>query len=221
MSDEAKPGGGFSLRRWSTRKLGASAPAADPAPAPLPVAPALHATPAPPRSDAPPSPVDAPTDASAPSPVDVAPVKPELPPIDSLTPLSDFAPFMQADVAPQLRSAAMRKLFADPHFNVMDGLDIYIGDYSKADPISPEVVKTLMQARYIFAPPPTRMNPAGFFEDVPEEELAPEPPPALAAAQSIPPEAAFPLLAVAESDPVDFGPEQIRLPLDAPPEDAA
>jgi hypothetical protein len=26
-------------------------------------------------------------------------------------------------------------LFTDPHFNVMDGLDIYIDDYNKADPL--------------------------------------------------------------------------------------
>ena len=38
---------------------------------------------------------------------------------------------MGADV----RNAAMKKLFADPHFNVMDGLDIYIGDYTQPDPL--------------------------------------------------------------------------------------
>ena len=31
----------------------------------------------------------------------------------------------------------MKKLFADPHYNVMDGLDVYIDDYSKPDPIPP------------------------------------------------------------------------------------
>ena len=29
----------------------------------------------------------------------------------------------------------MKKLFADPHFNVMDGLDIYVGDYTQPDPL--------------------------------------------------------------------------------------
>jgi hypothetical protein len=29
-----------------------------------------------------------------------------------------------------VKNAAMKKLFADPHFNVMDRLDIYIDDYS-------------------------------------------------------------------------------------------
>jgi hypothetical protein len=34
-----------------------------------------------------------------------------------------------------VRNAAMRKLFSDPRFNVMDGLDVYIDDYSKPDPL--------------------------------------------------------------------------------------
>ena len=34
-----------------------------------------------------------------------------------------------------VKRAALRKLFTDPHFNVMDGLDIYIDDYSKPDPM--------------------------------------------------------------------------------------
>ena len=29
----------------------------------------------------------------------------------------------------------MKKLFSDPHFNVMDGLDTYIDDYGKPDPL--------------------------------------------------------------------------------------
>ena len=34
-----------------------------------------------------------------------------------------------------VKNAALKKLFADPHFNVMDGLDTYIDDYGKPDPI--------------------------------------------------------------------------------------
>jgi hypothetical protein len=58
-----------------------------------------------------------------------------LPPIESLTPESDFTPFMGAEVDPALRRNALKKLFADPQFNVMDGLDVYIDDYSKPDPL--------------------------------------------------------------------------------------
>jgi len=37
----------------------------------------------------------------------------------------------------------LKKLFADPHFNVMDGLDTYIDDYSQPDPIPPEMLREL------------------------------------------------------------------------------
>jgi hypothetical protein len=70
-----------------------------------------------------------------------------LPSIESLTPDSDFRPFMQAGVEPQARNAALRKLFSDPHFNQMDGLDIYIDDYGKPDPIPPAMLRALNQAR--------------------------------------------------------------------------
>jgi hypothetical protein len=36
-----------------------------------------------------------------------------------------------------VRNAALKKLFTDPHFNVMDGLDVYIDDYGKPDPCRP------------------------------------------------------------------------------------
>ncbi len=58
-----------------------------------------------------------------------------LPPVESLTPESDFTGFMKPEVDPGLRSKALRTLFQDPHFNVMDGLDTYIADYSQPDPI--------------------------------------------------------------------------------------
>lgn len=58
-----------------------------------------------------------------------------LPPIESLTPDSDFLPFMKPEVDGVLKRQALRTLFRDPRFNVMDGLDVYIDDYSKADPL--------------------------------------------------------------------------------------
>jgi hypothetical protein len=69
----------------------------------------------------------------------VADVVPEpsgtLPSIESLTPESDFTPFMKPDVDEGLKRRALKQLFQDPQFNVMDGLDTYIDDYSKADPL--------------------------------------------------------------------------------------
>uniref|UniRef100_B1XTZ3 Uncharacterized protein n=1 Tax=Polynucleobacter necessarius subsp. necessarius (strain STIR1) TaxID=452638 RepID=B1XTZ3_POLNS len=41
---------------------------------------------------------------------------------------------MRPDVDPTVQQAALKEMFTDPHFNVMDGLDIYIDDYSKPDP---------------------------------------------------------------------------------------
>jgi len=226
--DEAKPVGGFSLRRWSARKRAAEAGGATDAP---PVYPADESVsgPQPPAE-------------STPTPsADVAAANVALPPVESLTPQSDFTPFMRPDVDPSLRRAALRKLFADPHFNVMDGLDTYIDDYSKPDPISPDLVKLLKHARYVFAPPPTRVNAQGFVEDVPEEELAaraqaPATPPAIAPteAAATPPQAIdaanAAALPAAPAEAIDSGaaagpaaddaPRQIRLPLDVPPEDS-
>ena len=134
-----------------------------------------------------------------------------LPPIDSLTRDSDFTPFMRPDVAPELRSAALRKLFADPHFNVMDGLDVYIDDYSKPDPIAPDIVKTLNHARYIFAPPQTRVNAQGVVEEVPPAETL------LAEAQTSVPTIAN---ATTEDAPKnERAPEQIPIPLDPSPDE--
>jgi hypothetical protein len=73
-----------------------------------------------------------------------------LPSIDSLNLQSDFTGFMKRDVDPSLQRAALRKLFADPHFNVMDGLDTYIDDYTKPDPIPESVFAQLLHARAIF-----------------------------------------------------------------------
>ena len=39
------------------------------------------------------------------------------------------------------------KLFSDPRFNVMDGLDVYIDDYTKGDPIPPELLARLEHAK--------------------------------------------------------------------------
>jgi hypothetical protein len=69
--------------------------------------------------------------------------------VKQLTQDSDFKPFVARDVGPEVRNAAMKKLFADPHFNVMDGLDIYIDDYSKADPISESMLRQMVGAKFL------------------------------------------------------------------------
>lgn len=113
MSDETPSSDRF-LSRWSRRKHEA-ARAKEVAPEPSPP---------------PPLPADA-APAAPPSP---APEEP-LPPVESLTIDSDFTPFLKPEVDEITRRAALRVLLSDPRFNVMDGLDIYIGDYSKPDPM--------------------------------------------------------------------------------------
>jgi hypothetical protein len=134
-------GDGF-LSRWSRRKAGArggttavDAPAApesssataEPA---LPAAAEAHAT-------------------AATSPAPAAADPPPLPTLDdvaALTHASDFSPFVARGVDASVRNAAMKKLFSDPHFNVMDGLDTYIDDYGKADPIPLSMLRRMNQS---------------------------------------------------------------------------
>jgi hypothetical protein len=63
-----------------------------------------------------------------------------------LTPDSDFSRFVSAEVDPLLRNAALKTLFKDPHFNVMDGLDVYIEDYGKPDPLPAGMLEQLTQS---------------------------------------------------------------------------
>ena len=54
----------------------------------------------------------------------------DMPPVDSLTPDSDYTGFLSPGVSEDLRRLALRKLFHGPEFNVIDGLDDYDGDYT-------------------------------------------------------------------------------------------
>ena len=132
----------FSLKRWSQRKRAAAReiPAA-PNPAPATSIPAA---------------TDVAESAAAP-PVEAAP----LPPVESLTFESDFSAFMQPKVAEDTKRAALRKLFSDPSFNVMDGLDIYVGDYTQADPMPAGMLEKLSAVYSMLDPvDPERREPA-------------------------------------------------------------
>lgn len=76
---------------------------------------------------------------------------PTLEQAQSLTTDSDFKPFVARGVDESVRRAAMKKLFADPHFNVMDGLDTYIDDYNKPEPLTPLMVAALNHAKDLIA----------------------------------------------------------------------
>lgn len=80
---------------------------------------------------------------------DVEPPALSLDDVKLLTKDSDFAPYMARSVDTSVRNAAMKKLFSDPHFNVMDGLDIYIDDYSIADPIPESMLRQMVSSKFL------------------------------------------------------------------------
>jgi hypothetical protein len=134
MTDARETGKGFSLARWSRRKLEAARdtpPSAATTPAattPAAMTPAATTAPVPTAASAP----------ATPAPI-------ELPPVESLTFDSDFTAFLRPEVDADLKRAALKQLFRDPRFNVMDGLDTYIDDYTKADPIPSDMLAGLLQ----------------------------------------------------------------------------
>ena len=126
------------LGRWSKRKLDVKEGKpveAEPLPEPLselaPPTPPVVAVQAPP-----------PEAVEAPPPLTLEDVK-------ALTSESDFTRFAAPDVAPDVKNAAMKKLFADPRYNVMDGMDVYIDDYSKPDPIPYAMLRKLASAKFL------------------------------------------------------------------------
>lgn len=140
------------LSRWSRRKQDVLA--GNPVQDPPPPAPQV-ATPAPAVAAA----VAAP--ATPASPVAEVPPPPTLADAEALTPASDFKPFVARAVSPEVRNLAMKKLFADPHFNVMDGLDIYIGDYTQPDPLPAGMLRKMASAHAL-----------GFFDQEKKATLA-------------------------------------------------
>ncbi|MFL6674374.1 MAG: DUF3306 domain-containing protein [Massilia sp.] len=133
------------LRRWSRLKAqGAPDEAALPAKA-RPAAPEALAPLAQTSQHPPVAPPAAPAGA--------APERP-LPTLDDVAQLgadSDFSAFVTQGVDKTVQRLAMKKLFSDPHFNLMDGLDIYIDDYNKSDPIPAALLASLEHARNLFA----------------------------------------------------------------------
>jgi uncharacterized protein DUF3306 len=113
------------LSRWSRRKLEAK----EDAPAGTPQAAELDAT--------------AP---AAPRPKATEPLAAET--SEGISP--EYREFFDPRVDEMLRRTALKKLFSDPQFNVMDGLDTYIDDYSKPDPIPEAMLRQLNQAKDLF-----------------------------------------------------------------------
>ena len=74
---------------------------------------------------------------------------PVLPPVEELKPDSDFKPFMDPRVDGETRRAALKKLFADAHFNVPDPFEAYSEDYTVGEPIPEEMLKTLQHVKKV------------------------------------------------------------------------
>ncbi len=198
MADEPS---GF-LGRWARRK----ADAREGKPLPEPPHPVRAVEPAP-RVE--PEPVSAVAVPQAESPREEAPV-PTLTLDDArkLNKDSDFTPFMARKVEPEVRNAAMKKLFADPHFNVMDGLDTYIDDYSKPDPLPLAMLRQMASAKFLNLfdedPPGTAIAAPRESSDKPMDQ-------SVAQSSSLPP-----------APPTDHAHTHLRLqPDDAPPTQGA
>ena len=121
--------------RWSKRKLDATS-------VPATIDPAVG-----PAADNSPAVTNAPA---------VVKPLPTLADVESLTAESDYTAFLAKGVDESVKRSAMKKLFALPQFNIMDGLDIYIGDYSQPDPLPPGMLEALNHAK-------NALNPAQFF----------------------------------------------------------
>jgi len=140
----AEDAGSF-LSRWARRKAatrgGAVAPAASVAPV-VPAEPGANIAPA--AAVEPGRVVPAKVEEAAPA----AP-PPTLADVALLTRESDYSRFVGAGVGEDVKRAALKKLFTDPRFNVMDGLDTYIDDYGKPDPIPMSMLRQMNQSKVL------------------------------------------------------------------------
>lgn len=141
MADEA---GGF-LSRWARRKAQVRG---DALAAPQPAPPAASATAA---TAVVAEPVPAAQsklgDALPDAPAHSAEALPTMADVALLTRDSDYSRFVLGGVDEGVKRAAMKKLFSDPHFNVMDGLDTYIDDYGKPDPLPAGMLRKMLQSQ--------------------------------------------------------------------------
>jgi hypothetical protein len=119
---------------------------------------------------------------------------PTLEQVAALTSNDDFTPFVARGVDETVRRAAMKKLFSDPQFNVMDGLDTYIDDYNKFEPMTPAMVAALNHAKDL-------LNPLAAIERELAASVATLPPPRSAGPEDIP--------AVAAEAPQEMAPDEV------------
>ena len=92
-----------------------------------------------------------------------------LQPIEELNPESDFVPFMKPNVDGETRRAALKKLFADAHFNVPDPFEAYSEDYTVSEGIPLEMLKTLNHAQKLLFDDPEKKVEAAAAAVTPSE----------------------------------------------------
>lgn len=66
--------------------------------------------------------------------------------LESLDHNADLRRFIAREVDESVRCAALRKIFEDPRFNVMDGLDTYVDDYNVSSPVPASMLDRLRHA---------------------------------------------------------------------------
>ena len=131
---------GETAEREAAPSQGATTPAATPQ-ALDPSRPALRPAPQAPQ----PGPTDQPPSARAEGGGAPRP-SPTLEDAARLTPDADFSAFVARDVDKSVQRLALKKLFADPHFNAVDGLDMYMGDYNTPSPLPAAMLASLKHA---------------------------------------------------------------------------
>ncbi|MCU6432898.1 DUF3306 domain-containing protein [Undibacterium sp. Jales W-56] len=72
--------------------------------------------------------------------------------VEKLNHESDFSAYMSSGVDEDVKRSAMKKLFSNPHFNIMDRLDIYIDDYHTPDPMPPGMLEALLHGKALLDP---------------------------------------------------------------------
>ncbi|MEO6407608.1 MAG: DUF3306 domain-containing protein [Burkholderiaceae bacterium] len=112
--------------------------------------------------------------AAGPPAVEPTPL-PTLQDVAALTRESDYARFVTPGVSSDVRNAAVKKLFTDPHYNLMDGLDTYIDDYGKPDPLPLSMLRQLNQSKFLGLFDHEDKAPAATEPDGPDSNGATEP----------------------------------------------
>jgi hypothetical protein len=173
------------LSRWSRRKV--QAKRGDDLPPAPETSPSVVAANAPKDALAPGAPTRSPAahvPASTPAPqhADTAAPPPTLDDVALLTRESDYARFVSPGVSGEVRNAALKKLFTDPHFNVMDGLDTYIDDYNKPDPLPLSMLRQMSQSAFLGLAQEEKTPPGPPQAPAADPEQAEEPPIAAIAA---------------------------------------